>query len=215
MESCRKILLSGLRQLNLSISEQQIDQLLTFIQLIAKWNKAYNLTSIKNKEEMVTLHLLDSLSVLPYVKGRRIIDCGTGAGLPGLPLAICMPECRFALLDSNAKKTRFVQQVVLELKLTNVSIHHSRVEDYHPEDRFDCVITRAFTHLPDMISLTAHLLADHGILLAMKGQHPEQELTAVTAKTKVIPLVVPGLAAERCLIQIETVTSAEVLEWEK
>ncbi|MDO8845288.1 16S rRNA (guanine(527)-N(7))-methyltransferase RsmG [Methylicorpusculum sp.] len=211
MEPCRKNLVSGLDQLGLSISEQQIDLLLAFIQLIEKWNKAYNLTSIRNKDEMVTLHLLDSLSVLPYVKGSRIIDCGTGAGLPGLPLAICLPEYHFTLLDSNAKKTRFVQQAILELKLKNVSIHQSRVEDYQPEERFDCVITRAFTHLSEMISLTAHLLADDGVLLAMKGQHPEQELAAVKAKTKVIPLVVPGLAAERCLVQIETATHAEVL----
>lgn len=114
MERCRKLLVSGLESLQFNFSENQIDQLLAFILLIEKWNKAYNLTAIRNREEMVSLHLLDSLAVLPYIEGNRVIDIGTGAGLPGIPLAIARPETAFTLLDSNAKKTRFVQQAVIE-----------------------------------------------------------------------------------------------------
>ena len=133
MEACRTILESGLTALNLPNTPEQIDQLLAFIKLIAKWNKAYNLTAVRNNEDMARLHILDSLAILPHIEGKRVIDIGTGAGLPGIPLAIFMPEVEFVLLDSNAKKTRFVQQVILELKLKNVSVLHSRVEDYQPE----------------------------------------------------------------------------------
>ena len=119
METCKKILISGLESLNLSLSENQIEQLLDFIKLLEKWNKAYNLTAIRDREAMVSLHLLDSLAITPYIEGKKIIDIGTGAGLPGIPLAIYFPEIEFTLLDSNAKKTRFVQQAILELKLKN------------------------------------------------------------------------------------------------
>ncbi len=132
MDACRKILIAGLESLRLSVDEDQVERLIGFIKLIEKWNKAYNLTAIRDREEMVRLHLLDSLAVLGFIKGRRVIDIGTGAGLPGIPLAICLPEIEFVLLDSNAKKTRFVQQAVLELKLKNVTVCHSRVEQYHP-----------------------------------------------------------------------------------
>ena len=120
MEACRKILVSGLESLNLSLSDDKIEQLLGFIKLIEKWNKAYNLTAIRDREAMVRLHLLDSLAIVPFIEGKRVIDIGTGAGLPGIPLAIYFPEIEFVLLDSNAKKTRFVQQAILELKLKNV-----------------------------------------------------------------------------------------------
>ena len=158
MEACRKILVSGLEALNLSLSDDKIEQLLDFIKLIEKWNKAYNLTAIRDREAMVRLHLLDSLAIVPFIEGRRVIDIGTGAGLPGIPLAIYFPEIEFVLLDSNAKKTRFVQQAILELKLKNVSVCHNRVEDYHPEKSFDIAITRAFAGLSDIVELTAHLL---------------------------------------------------------
>jgi 16S rRNA (guanine527-N7)-methyltransferase len=210
METCRKILVDGIHSINLSISEDKIELLLAFIKLIEKWNKAYNLTAVKGRQEMVRLHLLDSLAIIPYIEGKRIIDIGTGAGLPGIPLAICLPEIRFTLLDSNAKKTRFVQQAVLELKLKNVEVCHNRVETYHPEKNFNTAITRAFAGLSDIVELTAHLLARDGVLLAMKGRRPDSELERVSAKKTVIPLRVPGVESERCLIQIQSLVEAKV-----
>lgn len=203
MEVCRKILESGIAALNLNATDEQVDRLCAFIKLIEKWNKAYNLTAIRNREEMARLHILDSLAIVPFVEGERIIDIGTGAGLPGIPLAICLPEKSFMLLDSNSKKTRFVQQAVLELKLKNVQVLNSRVENYRPEQRYDAVLTRAFASLPDIIDLTAHLLAQDGILLAMKGQTPEVELAEIAAKKSIVPVHVPGIDAERCLIRIQ------------
>lgn len=203
MESCRDILETGLDALQISWSEAQIDRLLAFLKLIEKWNKAYNLTAIRIREDMARLHLLDSLAVLPYIKGERVIDIGTGAGLPGIPLAIFLPGTRFTLLDSNAKKTRFVQQAVLELKLGNVEVCHSRVEAFQPEKKFDTVITRAFAALPSIIQMTAHLLNDEGELLAMKGQNPRDELAEVKVKSSVVSLQTPGVEAERCLVIIQ------------
>ena len=214
MEACRKILVSGLEFLNLSLSDDKIERLLDFIKLIEKWNKAYNLTAIRDREDMVRLHLLDSLAIAPYIEGKRVIDIGTGAGLPGIPLAIYLPEIEFTLLDSNAKKTRFVQQAILELKLKNVSVCHNRVEQYHPEKSFDTVITRAFASLSDIVELTAHLLGKDGVLLAMKGQAPVIPKLE-SAKTTLIPVSVPGIAAERCLVRIQLIKESEVSEWEK
>jgi len=210
MEACRKILASGIASLNLSMTDEKIDQLLGFIKLIEKWNKAYNLTAIRDREEMARLHILDSLAIAPHVEGKRVIDIGTGAGLPGIPLAICLPEINFTLLDSNAKKTRFVQQVVLELKLKNVEVLHSRVENYHPEKTYDAVLTRAFAGLSDIVKLTAHLLAKEGVLLAMKGQNPDAELAGIAAKKSVVSVSVPGTDIERCLVRIQLPERAEV-----
>jgi 16S rRNA (guanine527-N7)-methyltransferase len=205
MEACRTILESGLNTLNLPYKSEQIEQLLAFIKLIAKWNKAYNLTAVRNNEDMARLHILDSLAILPHIEGKRVIDIGTGAGLPGIPLAIFLPNVEFMLLDSNAKKTRFVQQVILELKLKNVSVLHHRVEDYQPEQGFDTITTRAFASLPEIIKLTAHLLSAEGILLAMKGHHPETEL--IHANCTIIPVKVPNVDAERCLVRIRQLSS--------
>ena len=204
MEACRTILESGLTALNLPYTPEQIDHLLAFIKLIAKWNKAYNLTAVRNNEDMARLHILDSLAILPYIEGKRVIDIGTGAGLPGIPLAIFLPEVEFVLLDSNAKKTRFVQQVILELKLKNVSVIHSRAEDYQPELGFDSVTTRAFSSLPDMVKMTAHLLNPNGVILAMKGQIPEAELAEIKTTATLIPISVPEVEAERCLVRISS-----------
>ncbi len=204
MEACRTLLESGLTALNLPYTPEQIEKLLAFIKLIAKWNKAYNLTAVRNNEDMARLHILDSLAILPYIEGKRVIDIGTGAGLPGIPLAIFLPEVEFVLLDSNAKKTRFVQQVILELKLKNVSVIHSRAEDYQPELGFDIVTTRAFSSLPDMVTVTAHLLNPNGVILAMKGQIPEAELAEIKTTATLIPINVPEVEAERCLVRINS-----------
>ncbi len=193
----------GLADFSLTLSEPQITSLLAFIKLIEKWNKAYNLTAVRDPLQMVDLHLLDSLAILPHLPGGRIADIGTGAGIPGIPLAICRPDCRFTLVDSNSKKTRFVRQAVLELKLSNVEVVHSRVEQLTPTTPFDAVLTRAFASLPDIVHLTGHLLAEQGVLLAMKGQTPSDELVGIAGLFQVIPLHVPGIDAERCLIRIE------------
>jgi len=200
---CRERLQQGLAALALPLTAPQIDALLRFIRLIAKWNKAYNLTAVRDPEEMVSVHILDSLAILPHIKPPRVADIGTGAGLPGIPLAICLPDCRFTLVDSNSKKTRFVQQAVLELQLKNVEVVHSRVELLPPEQAFSTVMTRAFASMADILTLTGHLLADDGLLLAMKGQQPDQELAELTSEYSVIPIKVPGVDAERCLIRLE------------
>lgn len=203
MDACLDKLNEGLAALELSLAAAQQEQLLRFVQLIAKWNKAYNLTAVRDPLDMVSLHLLDSLAVLPYVKGPRVADIGTGAGLPGIPLAICRPDWHFTLVDSNSKKTRFVQQAVLELQLKNVDVIHGRVESLESQQLFSSVLSRAFASMAEITRLTAHLLSDEGLLLAMKGQIPEQELASLTLEYRVIPLAVPGIAAERCLICLE------------
>lgn len=205
MDACRDTLLAGLAQLNLAIDAAQIDQLLTYIHLIEKWNKAYNLTAVRDIHEMVTTHLLDSLAILPHVHGTRIADIGTGAGLPGIPLAICRPDWQLSLVDSNSKKTRFVQQAVLELKLGNVEVVHARVENLQPAVAFDTVLCRAFASMPDIVRLCRHLLTASGQILAMKGQTPHEELMQIAEDYQVIPVRVPGIEAERCLVKMETV----------
>jgi 16S rRNA (guanine527-N7)-methyltransferase len=155
---------------------------------------------------MARLHILDSLTVLPYVQGSHVADIGTGAGLPGIPLALFLPDVEFTLVDSNSKKTRFVQQAILELKLKNVNVIHSRVETLVPESLFSTVIMRAFANLQDIMHLTKHLISDKGILLAMKGQTPDKELNEIAQPYSIIPIHVPGIEAERCLIQIEGMT---------
>ncbi len=203
MDSCRNTLLRGLAELKLDLDASQIEKLLAFIRLIEKWNKAYNLTAVRDVQEMVSMHLLDSLAILPYIQGPSIADIGTGAGVPGIPLAICCPDYRFTLVDSNSKKTRFVQQAVLELQLKNVQVVHSRVESLKPQSLFATVISRAFASMADILRLTSHLQAEDGVLLAMKGQVPGEELAVLNQHYQVIAVKVPEVDAERCLIRLE------------
>ena len=203
MEMCQQILQQGLQELNINADEHQLESLLAFIKLIEKWNKAYNLTAVRKPEDMARLHILDSMAIMPFIQGNRVADIGTGAGLPGIPLAIFLPDVEFTLVDSNSKKTRFVQQAILELKLKNVKVIHSRVEKLQSDTLFSTVIMRAFASLEDIMRLTRHLIDKEGILLAMKGQKPDQELDKVTQPYSIIPVHVPGIEAERCLIQIE------------
>jgi 16S rRNA (guanine527-N7)-methyltransferase len=202
MDNSRDVLVTGLVDLGISATEQQINLLLAFVCLIEKWNKTYNLTAIRNREEMLRLHILDSLSVLPFTLGKNIIDVGTGAGLPGIPLAIFMPDVQFTLLDSNAKKTRFVQQVVLELKLKNVKVVHARAEQLKKAGEFDAVLSRAFASLHDIMQWTDYLLQAEGVLIAMKGQVPVAELEQLERVYSVASIVVPGIDAERCVVRI-------------
>jgi 16S rRNA (guanine527-N7)-methyltransferase len=203
MENCLQILQQGLKELNIPSDENKLESLLAFIKLIDKWNKAYNLTAVRNQEKMARLHMLDSLAVLPFIQGTQVADIGTGAGLPGIPLAIFLPDVEFTLVDSNSKKTRFVQQAILELKLQNVKVIHSRVEKFQSETLFTTVIMRAFSSLQNIIHLTEHLLTDQGILLAMKGQKPDKELDEISRPYSILPIQVPGIEAERCLIRIQ------------
>lgn len=200
----RERLVAGAQGLGLELAPATVERLLDYIALLVRWNQAYNLTAVRDPGEMVTRHLLDSLAVAPHLTGQRIIDVGTGAGLPGIPLAMVMPERQFVLLDSNGKKTRFLVQAKALLGLDNVTVVHSRVEAYRPEECFDTVITRAFAGLTDILALCQHLLADGGAVLAMKGGAAEAESVAAGFRVAaIIALQVPGLAQEqRHLIRV-------------
>ncbi|QEY50037.1 16S rRNA (guanine(527)-N(7))-methyltransferase RsmG [Legionella longbeachae] len=177
-----------------------------YLFLLNKWNAAYNLTAIRDVEAMVGKHILDSLAILPWLKGNRIIDVGTGAGLPGIPLALAKPEINFVLLDSNGKKTRFLNEVKRQLNLENLEIVQIRVENYHPTQGFDTVLSRAFSSLGQMIQWTRHLIADEGIWLAMKGRFPDIELNDIKQNCTVKPYSVAGVDGERCCVIIENTT---------
>jgi len=202
----QSILSKGAQQLSVDLSEQQLDLLLQYHQLFIKWNKAYNLTAIRDPEEMIYLHLLDSLAVHPYVAiANKIIDVGTGPGLPGVVLAIMNPDKKFTLLDSNGKKTRFLFQAKTSLKLDNITIINDRVEAVQPETKFDIVVSRAFASLADMTNWCHHLRAEDGIFLAMKGQFPIEELAEIEQDYQLVnryDLQVPGVDGERCLLEI-------------
>lgn len=192
----------GINQLGMDVDKEAQQKLLKYLELLVKWNKVYNLTAIRDKKQMVIHHLLDSLAVVPYLWGKSWMDVGCGAGLPGLVLAIVRPEWTFTMLDSNSKKTGFVQQAVIELELKNVKVHCARVEDFIVEEKFDGIISRAFTELKDFIVITRHLLSEHGGWAAMKGS-PEQELIRLPEDCRienVITLKVPGLNAARSLV---------------
>ena len=184
----------------------QLDSLLHYLDLLERWNKAYNLTAIRDPLQMIDLHFLDSLAVLPYIADSvDIIDVGTGPGLPGIPLAIMCPYKTFTLLDSNGKKTRFLFQVINELGLANVTEINARVEEFQPPELYDTVLSRAFSSIPDMLMNCCHLLSDQGQFMAMKGKIPESELSQLHKKYKVSDLcrlVVPGVEGERHLIKI-------------
>jgi 16S rRNA (guanine527-N7)-methyltransferase len=187
----------------LSLAVELSSPLLAYLQLLAKWNRAYNLTAVREPSEMVTLHLLDSLSVNPYLYGERILDVGTGPGLPGIPLALANPAKHFTLLDSLGKKTRFIQQVINTLELANVTVVQSRVEAFQPPQGFSTVISRAFASLQEMVSHSSHCLERGGRMLAMKGQYPQAELETLGSEVEVLSveqLEVPGLSAARHLV---------------
>ncbi|MDT8398174.1 MAG: 16S rRNA (guanine(527)-N(7))-methyltransferase RsmG [Pseudomonadales bacterium] len=170
---------NGLQRLGLDLDAAKQSSLLAYLALLVRWNQAFNLSGVKEPERMVSLHLLDSLSIAPFVAGHRVLDVGTGAGLPGIPLAIAFPEKKFVLLDSNGKKTRFLFQAVTALGLDNVDIVNERAENFQSQDQIDIVVTRAFSSLNQSIRWTAHLFAEHGCLLAMKGLYPEAEVMSL------------------------------------
>lgn len=212
-------LIVGAQALGVVLSNQQSELLLDYLSLLLKWNKAYNLTAIRDSREMVKLHLLDSLALMPELgllpeascsQGARWLDVGSGGGLPGIVLAIMCPQIEFTLMDSNGKKTRFLQQVKLELALDNVSVVKSRVESFQAESesekKFAVICSRAFASLQDMINWSQHLLAPQGVYFAMKGQEPRDELQALAANIQLVhskPLQVPGVEGERHIIILQ------------
>jgi 16S rRNA (guanine527-N7)-methyltransferase len=198
----QKELSLGSKKLGLSISPNTQQQLLDFLQLLQKWNKAYNLTAITDPREMLISHLLDSLSIAAHLKANRIIDIGTGAGFPGIPLALTFSEKQFVLLDSVGKKTAFLLQAVATLKLTNVSVVQARAEQYQPDNCFEALVCRAFGSIAEIIEKSQHLLCENGQWLLMKGEYPTDELANVQLPYKVERLTVPGLNANRHLVVI-------------
>ena len=199
-------LVAGSSALGVPLDSAQQQKLLDYIALIVKWNKVYNLTAVREPEAMIGHHLLDSLAVLPHLTGvGRLIDVGSGAGLPGIPLAIARPDMKIALLDSSHKKTTFMRQACLELGLTNAEVVCERVEQWQPQDKYDAVISRAYSELKEFVRLSAHLVAKGGKLYAMKGVYPVEEIAQLKDSAKVdevIALTVPGLAAQRHLVII-------------
>ncbi|KZY29274.1 16S rRNA methyltransferase G [Oleiphilus sp. HI0081] len=200
------ILSDAAEKIGITLNEEQNGLLLDYLELLIKWNKAYNLTAIRDPEEMLIKHLVDSLSIAPYIKGQDIADIGTGPGLPGIPMAILFPEKRFLLVDSNGKKTRFLTQSKITLSLANIEIVHGRVESVAQDKQFDQIMSRAFTALDNMVKLCKHLLTEKGEFLAMKGLHPKDEINALPIDYHVknaIKLCVPACEEDRHLIIIE------------
>jgi 16S rRNA (guanine527-N7)-methyltransferase len=199
----------GIEFLGLALPPETQTRMLQYLALIRKWNQVHNLTAVREPEAMLVRHLLDSLAILPHVAGPRIADVGSGAGLPGIPLALARPEWRVTLVETNHKKTAFLQQARIELDLKNVEVMTERVENFHPVDGFDVVISRAFSDLADFASLAGHLCAPGnggGRLVAMKGVYPHEELAQLPAQfmvEKILPITVPGLEAERHLVLIK------------
>lgn len=202
-QSTRALLQAGVAALNLELPEPAQERMLRYIAELRKWNQAYNLTAIRDPASMVAKHLLDSLAVLPFLRARTFLDVGSGAGLPGVPLAIARPGLEVTVLDSNGKKARFLRHVQRALAVRNVEVVESRAENFRPEALFDAVISRAFGSLADFLSETAHLGAAGGQWLAMKGKLDEQELRNIPqgfVVKEIVPLKVPGLAEARHLV---------------
>jgi len=198
-----ELLDDGLYELELEERLGGDELLMKYVTELMNWNRVYNLTSVRKPTDIVSRHILDSLTILPHLHGERILDIGTGAGLPGIPLAIACPERDFVLLDSSSKKLRFVQQTLGILNLDNVTIEDCRVEEFQPERLFDTVICRAFSDLPDFYRYAARLCNAGGKMLAMKGVYPMTEVECLDDKTvidEVVTLKVPGLDAERHLV---------------
>lgn len=189
--------------MGVDLPELTVQKLVDYLALLQKWNKAYNLTAIRDVDQMIALHLIDSLSTIPYIQGDQIIDVGTGPGLPGMVLAICLPEKSFTLLDSNGKKTRFLTQVKMELSVDNATVANERVEQHAMAGQYDHVISRAFASLQDMINWTLPLPKEDGNFLAMKGVYPDQEIKELPSSVivdTVHNLTVPHVDAERHLV---------------
>lgn len=200
-------LAAGTTALGFTFPQATQARLLQYLALIRKWNQVHNLTAVREPEIMLTRHLLDSLAILPHIAGPRIVDVGSGAGLPGIPLALVQPDWQVVLLESNHKKAVFLQQARIELQLENVEVAAERAENFHPEAKFNTVVSRAFSDLTDFIQLAGHLCAaeDSSRLVAMKGVYPHEELAQIPPQfvvEKTLSVAVPGLEAERHLVML-------------
>ena len=215
--SAAEKLSQGLAQLKMALPAETQQTLLAYVALVQKWNKVYNLTAVRDEDRILTHHLLDSLAVVPHLTSMTamaalavtaatpltILDVGSGAGLPGIPLALALPGAQVTLLDSNSKKAAFLNQAVIELKLHNVEVVCERLEKYQSKQLFSLVVSRAFSDLPAFADMAGRLVAADGLLLAMKGVHPVAEIAQLKSGFKlcgVTPLTVPGLEAERHLV---------------
>lgn len=201
-------LAQGIAALGLPVAPGVQQKLLDYLALIGKWNRVYNLTAVRGTEQMVSHHLLDSLAVAPHLDGRTLLDVGSGAGLPGIPLALVRPQWQVTLLEANHKKAAFLQQAVIELGLANAAVVRERVEGFKPAQPFDVVISRAFADLAEFIALAGRHVREDGVLAAMKGVYPQDELDRLPAGIRllsVVPLAVPGLDAERHLVLLAPV----------
>lgn len=195
----------GLIALGLVLERDTQQRLLDYIALIDKWNRVHNLTAIREPEKMVSHHLLDSLAVAPHLHARRLLDVGSGAGLPGIPLALANPDMQVTLLDSNHKKVAFLNQAVMELKMKNAEVCGERVESWKSQEGFDVIISRAFSDMSEFVHMTRHLLAPGGTFAAMKGMHPYEEIDKLPPDCvvqQVLPLAIPGLDGARHLVLI-------------
>jgi 16S rRNA (guanine527-N7)-methyltransferase len=203
------LLAAGIAEMGLDVSAEKQQKLLQYLSLLQKWNKVYNLTAVREPLEMVTLHLLDSLSVLQYISFKSLLDVGSGGGLPGVVLAICLPHLQVTTIDTVQKKAIFMRQVKGELGLENLTVVNERVENFHPTEKFEAIISRAFSEISLFIKLTQHLIAKNGQWLAMKGTVPHHEFERVAFEglgikpNKIISLMVAGLQAERHLVVFE------------
>ena len=206
MSALREKLDHLISQTNLEVSDKQRGQLVGYVELLNKWNKAYNLTSVRDPMDMMVKHILDSIIVSTHLQGKRFIDVGTGPGLPGIPLSIMNPDCEFFLLDSLGKRISFNKQVVHELGIDNVTPVQSRVEEFQPEEKFDAVLSRAFASMTDMVEWCHHLPKEQsGVFLALKGQHPRDEMDQLPdwcSVTDIKALQVPELDGERHLVTL-------------
>ena len=205
MDDLRPLLRRGIDTLGLDLSDESVDKLLQYVDLLVTWNAAYNLSGITDPTEMLHRHIEDSLSIFPFLKGTRVLDIGTGAGLPGIPLAVCLPDREFHLLDSNGKKMRFLFQVKSQLQLANVVLHHERAEDCAVQPAFDTVVSRAVGSLGELVRLGGPLLTRDGVLLAMKSAPAASELAEVKSPytvQSITELFVPGATMPRHLVCI-------------
>jgi 16S rRNA (guanine527-N7)-methyltransferase len=197
---------SGIAELGLALDREARSKLTQHLELMEKWNKVHNLTAIRDSSKAVSAHTLDSLAVVPYLTGKRVLDAGSGAGFPGIPIAVAEPALEVVLLDSSHKKHAFLRQAVAELHLKNASAVCERVESWQPARQFDCIVSRALAEIAEIVALTKHLLAPGGIIAAMKGIYPFEEIERIPADFRVRQvhaLAVPGLGAERHLVLIE------------
>lgn len=199
------LLIDGAARLGIALSEAQAAQLLRLLDELDEWNQRMNLTAIRERGQQITKHLLDSLSIQPFLRGTRIVDIGTGAGFPGLPLAVVNPQRQFTLVDSTAKKLKFIDHVAQLLELPNVTTLHTRAEDYQPDDRFDIVMSRAVGPVVKFVNWSSHLCVGGGRLLAMKGRYPHDELQQLPNGWKLAAVhrvEIPGLDEERHIVEL-------------